>query len=78
VSSAELDALVDIATRVDGVVAARMTGAGFGGSTVNLVRRDAVGRLRAAVEAEYPRLTGLRATVLPVEPANGAGYVGVE
>jgi galactokinase len=78
VSSAELDALVDIATKVDGVVAARMTGAGFGGSTVNLVRRDAVGRLRAAVEAEYPRLTRLSATVLPVEPADGAGYVGAE
>ena len=45
VSSPELDALVEIADSTDGVVAARMTGAGFGGSTVNLVRHDRVGRV---------------------------------
>ena len=39
VSSPELDAMVEIATATPGVVAARMTGAGFGGCTVNLVRR---------------------------------------
>ena len=53
VSSAELDALVEVASSVPGVVAARMTGAGFGGCTVNLVRPDAVDALRAAVETEY-------------------------
>ena len=61
VSSPELDAMVEIATGVPGVVAARMTGAGFGGCTINLVRPDAVGRLRAAVERDYPARTGLDA-----------------
>ncbi|HET9346215.1 MAG TPA: galactokinase [Candidatus Limnocylindrales bacterium] len=75
VGSAELDALVEIATTVEGVVAARMTGAGFGGSTVNLIRRDAVDRLRRAVEAEYRLRTGRAPAVLPVEPAAGAGLV---
>ncbi|HWP63227.1 MAG TPA: galactokinase [Candidatus Binatia bacterium] len=75
VSSPELDAMVEIATSVEGVVGARMTGAGFGGCTVNLVRRDAVDRLRAAVEAEYPRRTGLTPAVYPVEPAAGAGII---
>jgi galactokinase len=75
VSSPELDALVDIATSVPGVVAARMTGAGFGGCTVNLVAREAVGRLREAIEREYPARTGRRARVLAVEPADGAGPV---
>lgn len=75
VSSPELDALVEIATSVPGVEAARMTGAGFGGCTVNLVARDAVDRLREAVEREYPARTGRRARVLAVEPADGAGRV---
>ena len=57
VSSPELDALVEIADSTDGVVAARMTGAGFGGSTVNLVRHGQVGRVsrghRAGLPATY-------------------------
>jgi galactokinase len=75
VSSPELDALVDVAARVDGVVAARMTGAGFGGCTVNLVRRDAVARLARAVERDYRARTGLTPHVYPVEPVAGAGFV---
>ena len=75
VGSPELDALVEIATSVPGVVASRMTGAGFGGCTVNLVARDAVGRLREAIDREYSARTGRRARVLAVEPADGAGPV---
>jgi galactokinase len=75
VSSPELDALVEIAGAVPGVVAARMTGAGFGGCTVNIVARDAVDRLREAVDNEYPARTGRRARVFAVEPADGAGPV---
>ena len=47
--------MVEIATSVDGVVAARMTGAGFGGCTVNLVRPDAVAALRDAVRDALSR-----------------------
>ena len=72
VSSPELDAMVDIATSVDGVIAARMTGAGFGGCTVNLVRPDAVEPLRDAVLARYPAMTGLNPMVLPVRATDGA------
>jgi galactokinase len=75
VSSPELDALVDIARSTDGVVAARLTGAGFGGSTVNLVRRDRTAVLRAAVERDYPARTGLSPTVFEVEVVDGAGIV---
>ncbi|MER3418605.1 MAG: galactokinase [Chloroflexota bacterium] len=78
VSSPELDAMVEIAASVEGVVGARMTGAGFGGCTVNLVRREALSRLVAAVERLYPARTGLQPTVYPVEPAAGAGLVGGE
>ena len=75
VSSPELDALVEIASGVPGVVAARMTGAGFGGCTVNLVARAAVESLTAAVAAKYPPRTGLEARVFVVEPADGAGVL---
>jgi galactokinase len=75
VSSVELDALVEIAGGVAGVVGSRMTGAGFGGCTVNLVRDDAIAPLRAAVEAEYPRRTGLAAGFHVVRAVDGAGEV---
>jgi galactokinase len=75
VSSPELDALVDIATSVDGVVGARLTGAGFGGSTINLVRRESVAALRSAIERDYPGRTGLQPTVLHVDAVDGAGYI---
>ena len=59
VSCQELDVLFEIAKRVDGVVGARMTGAGFGGCTVNLVRTDALSDFRDAVLHLYPQETGL-------------------
>jgi len=75
VVSPELQALVEIAAAVPGVVAARMTGAGFGGCTVNLVARDAVAALEERVLAEYPARTGLAPRVYPVDAVAGAGFV---
>ncbi|CAN5628227.1 galactokinase [soil metagenome] len=72
VSSPALDALVDIAQTVPGVVGARLTGAGFGGCTVNLVRDAAVADLDAAVETHYPARTGLQPRVFVVRAADGA------
>ena len=75
VVSPELDALVEIAVATPGVAAARMTGAGFGGCTVNLVERDAVAALRDRVLAEYPARTGLLPRVFAVDAVSGAGFV---
>jgi galactokinase len=72
VSSPELDALVEIARQTPGVIGARLTGAGFGGCTINLVRRDAVGALRDRVMREYPARTGLTPRVFVVEASAGA------
>jgi len=72
VVSPELDAMVEIATGVPGVVAARMTGAGFGGCTVNLVRPEAIEALRTVVERDYAARTGLQPMVLPVQAVAGA------
>ncbi|HSO30129.1 MAG TPA: galactokinase [Candidatus Sulfomarinibacteraceae bacterium] len=75
VSSDALDALVDIAVATPGVVAARLTGAGFGGCTINLVERGRASELRTAVERQYRRRTGLTPRVFVVEAADGAGLV---
>ncbi|MEO5919074.1 MAG: galactokinase, partial [Candidatus Limnocylindrales bacterium] len=76
VSSVALDSLVDIAIGTPGVVAARLTGAGFGGCTVNLVERGRADELRVAIERDYPGRTGLKPSVFIVEAADGAGFVG--
>ena len=76
VSSPALDALVDIAATVRGVIGARLTGAGFGGCTVNLVHEGAVDALRLAIESRYPSRTGLTPRVLEVVAADGAGRAG--
>jgi galactokinase len=75
ISSHELDAMVEIAGSVPGVVAARMTGGGFGGCTVNLVEAGRAEALRTAVLADYPARTGLRPMVLPVKATAGAGQL---
>jgi galactokinase len=72
ISSPELDALVEIAAGVPGVIGARLTGAGFGGCTINLVHRDAVGALRHAVMRDYPARTGLTPRVFEVAASDGA------
>ena len=78
VSSKELDALVDIAHSVPGVLGGRMMGGGFGGCTINLVRNSAIDALRQAVEQEYPVRTGRQASIEICHAAGGPGYANLE
>jgi galactokinase len=75
VSVPELDVLVELAVSTPGVIASRMTGAGFGGCTVSLVQADAVERLAERIEREYPALTGREPRVWAVRAVAGAGMV---
>jgi galactokinase len=75
VSSEALDALVEIAVATPGVIAARLTGAGFGGCTDNLVDRGRSDELRAAVDRQYAPRTGHTPRVFVVDAADGAGLV---
>ena len=75
VSGPELDLLVEIAQGTPGVLGARMTGAGFGGCTVNLVKADAVGDLVKAVEDRYSAETDYKAEVYVCSAVNGVERV---
>jgi galactokinase len=75
VSSPELDALVEIAAATPGVIGSRMTGAGFGGCTVTLVRAAEAEALAARFGRDYPERTGLQATVWTVRAVDGAGLL---
>ena len=61
VTGTELDTLVDEARKVTGVLGSRMTGAGFGGCTVSLVRDDAIEDFKIRVGKNYKQKTGLTA-----------------
>lgn len=75
VSCPELDAMVEIAWSIDGVLGSRMTGAGFGGCTVTLVTEDAVERLIERVNKEYPERTGLQPEIYVFSAEDGAGVL---
>ncbi len=72
VSTPELDALVEIALAQPGCYGARLTGAGFGGCTVNLVRDGDAPAFLPAVEKAYLAQTGKRATLYQCHATQGA------
>ena len=72
VSCPEVDLLVDLARGTPGVLGARITGGGFGGSTVNLVARGALEAFRARVGDEYRRRTGIESRLFTTAAGAGA------
>jgi galactokinase len=78
VSCAELDALVEIAKSIGlpgGVFGCRMTGGGFGGCVVALVKSDAVAAISKKLGADYKKKTGMDATIFGSRPAGGASII---
>ena len=71
VTGKELDSLAQAAWQVDGVLGSRMTGGGFGGCTVSLVRDEAIENFKAFVGAEYEKATGLKADFYVAEIGDG-------
>ena len=72
VSCEEIDILVDLAWQVDGVIGSRITGGGFGGCTVSIVKNDAVDTFMEQVGAGYQKKTGIEAEFYVVEIGDGA------
>ncbi|MPN04105.1 Galactokinase [bioreactor metagenome] len=75
VSCPELDAVVDIALSIGakgGVYGCRMTGGGFGGCTVALIRADSITSISNTIAAEYEKRTRIKPTLFTSRPAAGA------
>ena len=76
VTGKELDTLVEAAWEQDGVLGSRMTGAGFGGCTVSIVKERAVDRFISRVGEVYRNVIGYGADFYVVEPGDGARRLG--
>jgi len=76
VSCKELDVLVDLANGLEGVFGARMTGGGFGGCTINLVRTESVDTFKQTVAKEYLKITGREPEIYVCSAAQGAERAG--
>ena len=72
VSCDELDFLVDAALGIEGVYGARMTGGGFGGCTVNMMRPEVVAHFKQEIAGLYHERFGIEPRMYPCRPSWGA------
>lgn len=71
VSCPELDALAEIAWEISGVIGARMTGGGFGGCTINLVRDEAVDNFQSEIARQYDQRFGITPDIYVTKASDG-------
>ncbi len=72
VSCPEIDLLVDLAQQMDGVLGSRMTGGGFGGCTVSIVKEDAIGSFIDTIQSAYQKEVGHPAEFYVAQASDGA------
>ena len=75
VSCQEIDILVDLAWKIHGVIGSRITGGGFGGCTVSIVKNDAVDTFIATLGEEYRKAVGHEAEFYVVDIGDGASVI---
>lgn len=72
VTGPELDCMAEEAWKIDGVIGSRMTGGGFGGCTVSLVKEAAIDNFIAQVGANYEKRIGIKPDFYIAEIGDGA------
>ena len=75
VSCKEIDILVDLAQAMPGVLGSRITGGGFGGCTVSIVKNDAVDAFISEIGKTYQEKVGHEAEFYVVDIGDGAGVI---
>lgn len=75
ISCPELDYLVELALQVPGVYGSRMTGGGFGGCTVTLVKRSSLKQLEELLKKKYFERFGFQCECYETTPSAGAGLL---
>ncbi len=75
ISCPELDAMVELALSQPGLVGTRMTGGGFGGCTINLVRHAEVDNFRSTLKTGYEKRFGLTPDIYVTSPSAGVHQV---
>ncbi|MCI9619636.1 MAG: galactokinase [Dorea sp.] len=75
VSCKEIDILVDLAQAMPGVLGSRITGGGFGGCTVSIVKNDAVDTFISEIGKTYQEKVGHEAEFYVVDIGDGAGVI---
>ncbi|MCP4424113.1 MAG: hypothetical protein GY803_06455 [Chloroflexi bacterium] len=76
ISCSELEILVNLLDKLPGVVASRLTGAGWGGCVAALAEDGAVDAVTQHVQTGYQVATGIVPDVFACRPGSGAGYMG--
>ena len=71
VSTAALDFLVEESLQWEGTLGSRLTGAGFGGCTVNLVKKESVPKFCQQISARYKAKFGIEADTYPISVEDG-------
>ena len=71
-SCSEIDILAEEAWKIGGVIGSRITGGGFGGCTVSIVKNDAIEEFKERISRVYREKTGLEATFYIADAADGA------
>jgi galactokinase len=72
VSCEELDLMVDLAMSVPGVIGSRMTGAGFGGCAIAMVKKGVESQVEEKIRDTYPSKTGIEPEIYISQPSEGA------
>lgn len=75
VSTPELDTLVALTRKIPGCYGARLTGAGFGGCTVNLVESSRAERFIHSLKHAYQNVTGIQAQIYLCHASQGARFL---
>ncbi|WP_396637971.1 galactokinase [Maribacter sp. R77961] len=77
ITTKELDCLVDIGEELPGIIGSRMMGGGFGGCTINLIKKELLNKSIETIVSQYKLRTGIDAEVYHLQVADGIQVINL-